>query len=397
MQERIDKSLASGASMQAFVPKNRRPKFELHFRLFDLNNVPLVSGTSSIKWHLAASNAAEHSGKTPKFNIKDHRVVYDYEKTVQLRLVIGKDSALQESMLHFEVLQEYQSSGRSERITLGIIKLNLAEYVDTGVSDQAEDGTITRRYLMQESKINSTLKIEIAMKHLEGDKNYIAPQLRTAPVFGGIAGIVSADAAEAQEEGADMPSLSTKSREHGELQDMYRRTLAASWAAAPGEPRADDCIEDIFAGGDGWGGARPHTSNTNSRATTPTQSRLNLGMHDSDDDGAGISRDSSVTNLSSVFSTGSRKAKWSGSPQKLGQRRPSPGAGYRRNLREKNSASGLKHGAISGRASLEQSARTMARGNRSRHGNILLAHEIDEFDNPYKGDLRSWSIRETAN
>lgn len=100
--------------------------------------------------------------------------MYDFEKTIQVRLVIGKDGVLQESHVHFEILQEYQSSGRSERITLGSIKLNLAEYVDIGQHDQADGGSITRRYLMQESKINSTLKIEISMKHLEGDKNYTA-------------------------------------------------------------------------------------------------------------------------------------------------------------------------------------------------------------------------------
>lgn len=33
---------------------------------------------------------------------------------------------------------------------------------------------------------------------------------------------------------------------------MYRRALAASWAAQPGELPADQCIEDIFSGGDGW-------------------------------------------------------------------------------------------------------------------------------------------------
>lgn len=106
--------------------------------------------------------------------IKDHKVVYDYEKTIELRLVIGKDSVLQESHLQFDIQQEYQTSGRSERITLGTIKLNIAEYVDAGVSDQSASGSITRRYLMQESKINSTLKIEISMKHLEGDRNYVA-------------------------------------------------------------------------------------------------------------------------------------------------------------------------------------------------------------------------------
>lgn len=38
------------------------------------------------------------------------------------------------------------------------------------------------------------------------------------------------------------------------VQDMYRQTLAASWAAQTGELRADEVIEDIFGGGGGWGG-----------------------------------------------------------------------------------------------------------------------------------------------
>lgn len=51
--------------------------------------------------------------------------------------------------------------------------------------------------------------------------------------------------------GLDMATL-CKSRDHGELQDMYRRTLAASWAAHADELPADQCLEDIFNGGDGW-------------------------------------------------------------------------------------------------------------------------------------------------
>ena len=44
----------------------------------------------------------------------------------------------------------------------------------------------------------------------------------------------------------------SKPRDHSDLQDMYRHALAASWAAQIGELPADQCIEDIFAGGDGW-------------------------------------------------------------------------------------------------------------------------------------------------
>lgn len=163
-------------------------------------------------------------------------------------------------------MQDYSSGTRGEKITLGHVTLNLAEYVDE--SEMGPDGEegVTRRYLMQDSKINSTLKIMIMMKQVDGERNFTAPPLKTAPVFGGIAGIMAGEQADQDDVGCaysfldvwdkilmciDMPSIS-KSRDHGELQDMYRRTLAASWAANSSELPADKCIEDIFNGGDGW-------------------------------------------------------------------------------------------------------------------------------------------------
>ncbi|KAI5369792.1 hypothetical protein Slin15195_G006700 [Septoria linicola] len=291
-----------------FVSKSRRVRFELTLRIVDLNNVPLVTGSSFIKWHLPSSNAAEHRGRTNKCAIRDHRVRYDYEKQTAIRLTVGKDGMLQECPIHFEVQQEYSSGGRGERIKLGDVHLNLSEYVDTALDQPVSPGHgggggggsggdaaaaaaatdanegITRRYLMQESKINSTLKIGIHMRHVEGTRDYYAPALRTAPVFGGIAGIISSseptstphvgpDNAESMQESIP-PSFNVNNREMGEMQDMYRRTLAAFWTSQPGELKADECIEDIFSGGDGWGkGGRPGVSNEQSQpgsgASTP--------------------------------------------------------------------------------------------------------------------------------
>lgn len=91
-----------------------------------------------------------------------------------MRLTVGKDQVLQESTIRFEILQEYSSDGKGERITLGVLSLNLSEYVGDEQDTPIAEGqrSVTRRYLMQESKINSTLKIEIEMKHVKGDKNY---------------------------------------------------------------------------------------------------------------------------------------------------------------------------------------------------------------------------------
>ncbi|KAJ2902416.1 N-terminal C2 in EEIG1 and EHBP1 proteins-domain-containing protein [Zalerion maritima] len=334
--------------MLGFIPvvnKGRKPKFELHLKvstglpysvIYDLNNVPLVTGTSLIKWYLPHSIHGEHRGRTAKCPISNHRVDYSYSKLVVLRIGIDKTNNLQECPIEFEVTQEFGMAngggggGRDEKITLGFIRLNLSEYVEesevvardslsldlaqysspgargsisymagtrrrsstvhrhhyhrhdrkksaatarstdgisptrrasnedgdskrvAGAEDKVQDG-IVRRYLMQESKVNSTLKIGILMVQIDGDKGFVAPPLKTAPVFGGIAGLMGADPVEGTEEVGPtaLPTLS-KPRDASEQQDMYRRALAASWCCQPGELPAHECIEDIFAGGNGW-------------------------------------------------------------------------------------------------------------------------------------------------
>ncbi|KAL2757833.1 hypothetical protein ACRALDRAFT_1068327, partial [Sodiomyces alcalophilus JCM 7366] len=323
------------------VNKGRKPKFELHLKIYDLNNVPLVSGSSFVKWHLSYSIHADHRGRTPKSPIVNHKVEYNYSTIAgHIRIGIDKNNVLSECPIEFEVLQEFPTGGigggRDERISLGVVKLNLSEYVDecevrprelaprlsresngssirshfrknsagaatiatnaTNASPSAsvssrptsssglpaafdgldvEDG-IVRRYLMQDSKINSTLKIGIFMVQVDGDRNFAAPPLKTAPVFGGIAGIMAGEQVEQDDAGRKFPPVSlpqqplnpfgfshsntlrpelptlAKSRDQAEIHDMYRKSLAASWSRHPGELSADECIENIFAGGDGW-------------------------------------------------------------------------------------------------------------------------------------------------
>ena len=117
-----------------------------------------------MKWHLSSSAAAEHRGKTEKVVIKDHKVTWDYERTIQLRVTADKNGLLQDTDIDFEIMQEYAAGARGERISLGTLKLNLAEYVD---GSYEADGGVTRRYLMQDSKINSTIKVLIwSWQHL---------------------------------------------------------------------------------------------------------------------------------------------------------------------------------------------------------------------------------------
>ncbi|MBE3048694.1 N-terminal C2 domain-containing protein [Candidatus Bathyarchaeota archaeon] len=207
-----------------------QPKFELHLKVFDLNNVPLVSGHSFIKWHLANSMHAEQRGRTSRCPILNHRVDYNFSKVVpSIRIPVDRNLNLAECNIEFEVMQEFSTAAaglRDERVPLGVVRLNLSEFVEEsdaltsrkrsaslsgggnlsasttagpmgppplpktcGGEDVVEDG-IVRRYLMQESKINSTLKVSILMVQTDGERNYVAPPLRTAPVFGGISGFM---------------------------------------------------------------------------------------------------------------------------------------------------------------------------------------------------------------
>ncbi|KAI5238436.1 hypothetical protein E4T43_07383 [Aureobasidium subglaciale] len=363
------------------VPKARRPRFDFKLKIYDLNNVPLVSGTCFVKWHLPSSSAAEHRGRTSKCNIKDHKVVFDYDKQTDVRLVIGKDQMLQELWIHLEIIQEYSSAGKGERITLGNIKLNLAEYVDTNDHVHDSDEGVTRRHLMQDSKINSTLKVSLHLRHLEGDRNYYAPPLRTAPVFGGIAGIMSQEVAEATEEGSNMPSLSNKSRENGELQDMYRRTLAASWVAQPGELRADDCIKDIFAGGDGWGSHLDHVQHS---------SRPYPG---SDGD---KSRSANLTPTDNFTRSPRSKSPLAGHQRNVSKEsahsdRRKGFDGWSKDTSSNTGAHLGKQGAFGGRSSLHQQAMKFEMESAKRKTKPGQ-NEVDEFDNPWREDMRSWKI-----
>ena len=201
-------------------------------------------------------------------------------------------------------------------------------------------------------------QIGVYMKQTEGDKTFTAPPLKTAPVFGGIAGIMTAEQADG-DDGSNVPSMSTNARESGMLQDMYRRTLAASWLAQAGELPADECIEDIFAGGDGW--AADHDPGV---ATSPR-----MGASTEEDESDGDSR------------------------TLRGHKRHTSGTGSRNTIKptrqERKSSKNEtgNTGAVSGRGSIADHIQSGSDGKNHAHRRI---HEVDEFTS--RDDLRSWQI-----
>ena len=114
------------------------------------------------------------------------------------------------------------------------------------------------------------------MNQVCGDTNYTTPPLRGAQVFGGIAGLIGngeqQQQSQSQKKDLDLISLASRSREMGARQDMYRCTLAASWQLQAGELNAEECIEDIFAGGDGWVSSSPFPKANSNPESKPASS-----------------------------------------------------------------------------------------------------------------------------
>lgn len=134
---------------------------------------------------------------------------------------------------------------------------------------------------------------------------------------------------------------------------MYRRTLAAYWSAQPGELKADECIEDIFAGGDGWG----------DREKPYTQQQRNQQMRYTTGDSSGSVSESEPRHMR-ISSASHRKSHETLRPSDVGSKSPN----------------------VRGRNSLEvQAAQMKAEAVRKRH---RPHHEVDEFE--LREDLCSW-------
>ena len=137
---------------------------------------------------------------------------------------------------------------------------------------------------------------------------------------------------------------------------MYRKTLAAYWSAQPGELKADECIEDIVAGGDGWGDrAKPYVDQT-------TRIRFASG------DSSGSTSEGERRN---------QRGGGGGNVQRKSHETLRPG-----DEGTKSASSGR------GRGSIEQQAQQMKA--EAKRGRQRPHHEVDEFD--VREDLCSWRL-----
>ena len=166
---------------------------------------------------------------------------------------------------------------------------------------------------------------------------------------------------QAEQEDSSFPTSSYKfARDNGEMQDLYRRTLTASYSADGQDLPADECIEDIFAGGDGWG-----------RKTNKVTFKFQHGGNDDSDE-------------ESLSPTKLQVPKFS---QKATRVQKGPAA--RSSAERRTSDSRAKPASLH---TTEQQANSSGSEEHKQH-EYIRQHDVSEFD--LRDDLRSWHISTT--
>ncbi|KAJ7591552.1 hypothetical protein C8J56DRAFT_935836 [Mycena floridula] len=163
-----------------------------------------ASSTSIPTSSSSSSSIQSWPSITPFLPLKEHGVTWEQTLHTTVKLAISRSAStsstetdvatsgnlgtLVSSLFKLVVVQKVTpgdpKSPRNPRV--GAIYLDLAEYA--GV-----EGETTRRYLLRESKTNATLKVTIALSHVGGETNYIAPPLPKGEILNGVLGLLDND------------------------------------------------------------------------------------------------------------------------------------------------------------------------------------------------------------
>ncbi|KAJ1867873.1 hypothetical protein LPJ78_000572 [Coemansia sp. RSA 989] len=165
------------ALQNLFVPRARIATFEVALRIEDLNNVPPLNGMFYAKWRCQT-----HSGTSPRVPVANQQVQWSHAVRRTVDIPVGRDGVLAPCELRIAIRQEVYSH---MRMKIGALTVNLSEYARLSGS--------SRRYFLQECKLNCTLKLSIAISQTSGPDDYDVPPLDRSMVLTDLNDIVTSE------------------------------------------------------------------------------------------------------------------------------------------------------------------------------------------------------------
>ncbi|KAJ2745921.1 hypothetical protein GGI20_001800 [Coemansia sp. BCRC 34301] len=137
-----------------FVPRARIASFNVQLRIEDLNNVPPLNGLFYVKWRLQ-----DYSGSTTRVPVVNREVRWSQAVEKSTDISIAKEGEVYPHV-HMRV---------------GALTVNLSEYARLSGS--------SRRYFLQECRLNCTLKLSICVTQSSGPDGYDVPPLDRSMVL----------------------------------------------------------------------------------------------------------------------------------------------------------------------------------------------------------------------
>ena len=159
--------------MNSLLGKRYAATYQVQLQIHDLNDVPLNTGKLYVKWKWHENGRSE-SGFTAHREVADNEVIWEQAYEYRVDIYVSRKTKLAEDhILRLSVRQETKSGKSHSRI--GVVLINHTEFLSTNQS--------TRRHLLKESRVNSSLKVTINMQHVSGDPSMFVLCVAPHPPF----------------------------------------------------------------------------------------------------------------------------------------------------------------------------------------------------------------------
>jgi len=189
-----------------FGRKKRRLTFEVGLVVHELSHIPFAAGDVFVKWKLPGSmGRSGSSGLTEAVRIRDDHTARWGKRFPAFNVTLSVDDAtnmLDPLILRLSVRVNTTASMKHTR--LGVVLLDLAEYAGTAKT--------CRKCLLQESDVNSSLRVTVYMEQKKGD-----PMFRSRAPTRGVVASDDGDDDDGDGSGTEAHDDATRTRRHGSL------------------------------------------------------------------------------------------------------------------------------------------------------------------------------------
>ncbi|CEQ40340.1 SPOSA6832_01950 [Sporobolomyces salmonicolor] len=133
----------------------------------------------------AHARQPEPKGSTTFIPLRSHTATFNRDITCAVQIPlrqIGQTGRyqLQPSPVRLAIKQEVIGDDGKKEERTGVVVLDLSQFVHSGRGVEAEPKA--RRYLLQDCKTNAVLKVTVKMEWIDGERDFVAPTLRSGQV-----------------------------------------------------------------------------------------------------------------------------------------------------------------------------------------------------------------------